>query len=157
MQEVRAVMWDAVIGQEHHPVDVAPLRAFQRAGNAVYETLDSAEQVRQQLQASRLDPWHYSPAQSAALLCTWNAYVLQTIGESLLAGAVGQPGSGRAVLPRPCYDQAWRVFAQVEPWVGCAQRALADPSYALNPQRLPADLPGWVDGLAPASYLRSLL
>jgi hypothetical protein len=151
------VMWDALIGQDHHLVDVAPLRAFQRAGNAVYETLDDAEQLRQKLQASGADAWRYSPAQSAALLCTWNAYVLQTIGESLLAGAVRQPGSGQTLLAKPCFDQAWLVFAQVEPWVGCAQRALTDPAYALNPQRLPADLPGWVDDLAPASYLRSLL
>jgi hypothetical protein len=135
-------------------VDTAPLRAFLRAGNSVYDAIDAAEARRAELRDNGVDPWAYPAASAAALLCAWNAMVLQTLGESLSGGGAY---AAMPALTRPVFDQAWRVLSQVAGWMACAQRALIDPNYRLDGTPLPAELPGWTDELAPPGYLRGLI
>jgi hypothetical protein len=135
-------------------VDTEPLRAFLRAGNSVYDAIDAAEARRSELRSKGVDPWAYPPASAAALLCAWNAMVLQTLGESLAGGGAY---AAAPLLPRPVFDQAWRVLSQVAGWMACAQRALADPNYRLDGTPLPADLPEWTDAVSPPGYLRGLI
>ena len=122
------------------------LEAKRRAGAAVYTELAETEQVRAELVVGGEDVWTASPAVGGHLLATWNAFVLQTLGESLLdADYAGDPGTA-GYLPPITFEQAWIWLATAAEWLSIARQARANPEYDPGGLvRLPADPPEFVD------------
>jgi hypothetical protein len=122
------------------------LEAMRRAGAAVYTELAEAEQVRADLVVGGEDVWTASPAVGGHLLATWNAFVLQTLGEALLdADYAGDPGTA-GYLPPVTFEQAWIWLATAADWLSIARQARANPDYDPGGLvRLPADPPGFVE------------
>ncbi|MFI6600056.1 hypothetical protein ACIBHX_27760 [Nonomuraea sp. NPDC050536] len=121
------------------------LEAYRRAGGIVYAELQQLEAAGEQLPSRRL--------------CTWNAFVLQSIGEHLLdADYAADPGTAGYVPPVTA-RQVGACFAQVEGWVSRARQSAGNPAYRVDKElRLPADLPAWAEAdPCPLPHLNGML
>jgi hypothetical protein len=68
----------------HGEVGAATVEAYRRAGAAAYSDQADAERVRSELVLSGRDIWTALPHQASQLLCAWNAFALQTLGDELV-------------------------------------------------------------------------
>ena len=119
----------------------------------------SIEAARAGLASEGVDAWSTSRAVAAQGLCTWNAFVLQILGERLIKADQETSPRPAGVLPLVTAEQASRVLSHVEGWLGRAQRAGADPGFRIEEEvALPADLPDWVDATpCPPAQLMAML
>jgi hypothetical protein len=123
-------------------VSADTLEAYRRASLAVYDALDHSESHRESAKAEGKNAWTLPPATKAEILCTWNAFVLQTLGDRFLeADYHGDPNTVGFVPPITS-DQILRFYSQVEGWLNRAQQAHFNPNYVLD-VAVPADLPAW--------------
>ncbi|GAA3605918.1 hypothetical protein GCM10022419_108410 [Nonomuraea rosea] len=135
------------------------LEAYRRAGGLVYTQLERAEELRGRLAQEGVDLW-YSPRSGAGqLLCTWSAFVLQSIGEHLLDADYAADPSTVGYVPEVTYRQVAACFAQVEGWVSRARQAESNPGYQVERElELPAGLPAWAEATpCPLPHLRGML
>ena len=142
----------AALGGER---DAAFLEALRAAGRVAYDELILAEKAR----ATGPSPWSVSPAVASHNLATWNAFVLQTLGETFLdADYAAKPGTV-GFVPPVTYDQAARWFAAVEGWVSRARQARVNPDYDISLELgLPAGLPPWAEvDACPPEHLTAML
>jgi len=126
-------------------VPAAELEGLRAAGRGVYQLYLEAEQLQVELAGARTHPFLASTGQRTQLLCTWNAYVLQVLGEALIDGDYHTSPITVGYLPPVTFEQAWACFVQVEPWQARSRRAADDPSYDLaDDVELPVPLPAWI-------------
>lgn len=135
-------IWNRLVCRLHGEVPADTLEAYRRASLAVHDLLEESEQRRLDAQAKGLTPWTLPTAQQAELLCTWNAYVLQTLGDKFLeADYAGNPITVGYVPPITA-DQVLGFYTPVEGWLSRAHEARANPHYRLD-VAVPSDLPAW--------------
>jgi hypothetical protein len=142
----------AALGGER---DAAFLEALRAAGRVAYDELIVAERIR----ASGVSPWGAPAAIGSQNLATWNAFVLQTLGETFLdADYAAKPGTV-GFVPPVTYDQAARWFAAVEGWVSRARQARVNPDYDISRELgLPGGLPPWAEvDPCPPEHLTAML
>lgn len=152
-------LWTRLAARLHGEVPADQLEAFRRAGSGVYESYLAAESVLTGLAASGTHPWA-APAQvRGQLLCTWNAYLLQTLGAALLDADYRAMPSTVGYLPPVTAQQAWALFEQVEPWLSRARQSEHSSSLEVaDDLALPADLPAWVEvEPCPRAHLDAML
>jgi len=126
-------------------VPAAELEGLRAAGRGVYQVYLEAEQLQVELAGAGTHPFLASTGQRTQLLCTWNAYVLQVLGEALIDGDYRASPITVGYLPPVTFEQAWACFVQVEPWLARCRRAADDPSYDLaDDVELPVPLPAWI-------------
>ncbi len=65
------------------------LYAYQRAGATVHDLLDAAERRRFDLAASGTSPFAMPSQVGLELVCIWNAFALQTLGDRMLKADAG--------------------------------------------------------------------
>lgn len=144
----------AALGGE---VSAETLDAYRRAGGPVYDLLLEAEERRDALIASGAGAWSADPATRAFLLCVWNAFALQTLGDEFVEADYRANPRTAGFVPKVTREQALRFYADVEQWLGRARRAEADPGYRLD-VRVPAEAPAWVDvEPCPHEHLHAML
>lgn len=121
------------------------LEAYRRAGGLVYAELELLEGAADPLPSRRL--------------CTWNAFVLQSIGEHLLDSDYAADSSTVGYVPPVTARQVGACFAQVEGWVSRARQSAGNPAYQVDKElRLPADLPEWAEAdPCPLPHLNGML
>lgn len=139
--------------------DAALLEALRAAGRVAYDELMAAEKVRAELTAAGSSLWDAPAAVSSQLLAAWNAFVLQTLGETFLdADYTANPGT-IGFVPPITYDQASRWLAAVESWVSRARQARVNPDYDISLElALPAGLPPWAEvEPCPPEHLSALI
>lgn len=134
------------------------LESFRRAGGIAYEELHHAEALRRRLAAEGAHPWRVEPGVSGRLLCAWNAFVLQAIGEHLLDADYAADPRTPGYVPPVTHTQVAACFDPVEHWTSLARQAACDDGFEFDASlRLPADLPEWVEtDPCPFPYLRGL-
>ena len=133
------------------------LEAYRRASGAVYELLDQVEQRRLECKAEGLDPWTVPPAVQCEMLCAWNAFVLQHLGDRLLQTDYDSNPATVGFVPPITSDQILAFYSQVEGWVNMAQQAHSNPNYRLA-VHIPADLPPWSEvEPCPNTHLHAML
>lgn len=134
------------------------LEALRAAGRGVYQAYLDAEQMQVELAGQGIHPFLASRVQRTQLLCTWNAYVLQVLGEALIEGDYHASPVTVGYLPPVTFEQSWACLSQVEPWLARCRRAMDDPSYDLaGDVELPVPLPAWVVVEEyPLNYLKAL-
>lgn len=149
-------LWRRAVSALHGEVSAESLEAFRAAGSGVYEQYLVAERARAALAAAGTHPWSAEPQVKSALLCTWNAHVLQALGSELLDADYRAKPSTRGFVPPVTAQQSWAWFSEVEPWLSAARQA--DLGSVSIPRPLPADLPSWVvvDPCPPA-HLEAML
>ncbi|MEV1242955.1 hypothetical protein [Nonomuraea sp. NPDC049750] len=135
------------------------LEAYRRAGGIVYTELEQAESLRGRLALEGVNLWHGPQGAAGQLLCVWNAFVLQAIGEHLLDADYTADPRTSGFVPPVTARQVGACFAQVEGWVSRARQAAGNPGY-LGEQELllPADLPEWAEAdPCPLPHLHGML
>lgn len=114
-------------------VSVDALGAYRTAGAAAFSLYLSAEEQR----ATGALAGHETFA-----LCTWNAFVLQTLGDAFVdADFAADPGTV-GFLPPVTAEQALAFYDQVGWWLAAGRQAQDDPGHVLEIQ-LPVELPEW--------------
>ncbi|MHB1235173.1 MAG: hypothetical protein ACYCZK_05830 [Microbacteriaceae bacterium] len=135
------------------------MEAYRRAGNAAYDDLSSAEGTRRELAVAGTDLWSTGPGQATQLLCTWNAFALQTLGDQFIEADYAADPSTVGFLPPVTAEQAARFLGEVQRWSAFARRGTADAQFDLSAQMaLPASLPPWVEvDPCPIPHLSAML
>jgi hypothetical protein len=129
----------------HGEVAATTVEAYRRAGSVAYQDILDAEQVRADLAVSGSGLWDASPAQASQLLCAWNAFALQTLGDELVEADYRADPRTAGYLPPVTAEQAAAFLGEVEHWSASARRAASDPSYDVAAEfALPVPLPDWV-------------
>lgn len=143
----------------HGEVSATTVEAYRRAGATAYQDILDADQVRADLAASGAGLWGASPAQASQLLCAWNAFALQTLGEELIDADYRADPRTVGFLPPATAEQTAAFLGEVERWSSGVRRAASDPSYdAAAEMALPAPLPAWVTAEpCPQTHLKAMV
>ncbi len=160
MTELAApALWRRVAAGLRGEISAEALESFRRAGRSVYAAYLAADKTYADLARAGTHPWDAPPATAGQFLCTWNALVLQTLGEALLDADYAAHPTTAGYLPRVTAEQARIFFAQVEPWLSRARQAAASSSYRVEAEvALPVPLPPWlVVQSSPAPHVHATL
>jgi hypothetical protein len=150
-------LWTRLLCLLQGEVSAATLEAYRRASLSVFELLEQAEQERLAAAAEGQNPWTIPPAKQAELACTWNAFVLQTLGNAFLDADYRDNPATTGFVPPITADQVLRFYSPVEGWLTRAQQAHADPHFQLDVS-IPADIPAWSEvEPCPNSHLHGML
>ncbi|MFC5182696.1 hypothetical protein [Actinomadura harenae] len=135
------------------------LESFRRAGGVAYAEMERAEALRKRLADEGANLWHVEPGVSSQLLCSWNAFVLQSIGENLLDADYSADPRTVGYVPPVTHTQVTDCFNEVEPWSSRARQAAGNTALDISTTvRLPADLPEWAEAApCPLPHLRGML
>ncbi|MCP2342835.1 hypothetical protein [Actinomadura rupiterrae] len=135
------------------------LESFRRAGGVAYAEVQNAEELRRKLAADGTNLWHVDPGVAGQLLCSWNAFVLQSIGEHLLDADYAADPRTAGYVPPVTHTQVTACFDQVEIWTSRARQAAGNKAYNVaDAVRLPADLPEWAEAdPCPLPHLHGML
>lgn len=134
--------WNRLMARVRREVPAADLDAYRRASDSVFALWEQAEHRRQERREQGVDAWQVPAPERAELICAWNAFVLQVLGNCILdADYQGDP-STRGFAPPGTAEQIRQFYLQVEGWTVRAHQARANPAYRLDVP-LPASLPRW--------------
>lgn len=139
--------------------DSVLLEALRGAGRGAYDELMAAEKLRDELTAAGRTVWNAPPAVASQLLSAWNAFVLQTLGETFLdADYAANPGTV-GYVPPVTFQQVAGWLSAVEGWISRARQARVNPDYDISTElALPAGLPAWAEVQpCPPEHLAALL
>jgi hypothetical protein len=137
-------------------VPSAVLEGFQRAGSEVYGLLDELEQRRLEWKVKDLDAWSVEPGAQIALVCAWNAFALQLLGDRLLEADYQASPRTVGYVPPVTAEQALAFYGQVAGWLGRARQAEASTTYELDVD-VPAPLPPWSEVVpCPSAHLAAM-
>lgn len=129
----------------HGEVSAATVESYRRAGAVAYEDLLTAEKLREKLAGCGTCLWEASAGELSQLLCSWNAFILQTLGNEFVESDYQSDPRTVGYLPPVTAEQAAAFFGEVEYWSSRAHRAAVDPHYDVSAEvGLPASLPAWV-------------
>ncbi|NUP50832.1 MAG: hypothetical protein HOW97_26510 [Catenulispora sp.] len=140
-------------------VAATTIEAYRRAGAWAYGEMAAADAARAETAASGADLWSIPVGRSSQLLCTWNAFALQTLGDALVEADYRADPRTVGYLPEVTAEQTAAFLGQVESWLAAARRGAADPGFDISTQvALPAPLPEWVEAEpCPRAHLDAML
>lgn len=138
----RPTLWNRFLAVMSGEVTADTLEAYRRASLAVYDSLDHCEAHRASARKEEKNAWTLDTSTQAELLCTWNAFVLQTLGDRFLEADYAASPETRGFVPPVTADQILQFYSQVEEWLNRAQQAHYNPDYELD-LSVPAELPPW--------------
>lgn len=147
--------WGNFRGMMRGEVDASVLEAFRRAGSSVYDLADEVEEKRQLLCLAGRSPWQFPMQFQTELLCSWNALVLQSLGDRLLLDDYMSDPVTEGLVPSSTLEQAEHFYGQVGSWLVAARMASASDRYRVR-RSLPGLLPVWHPGRRPPGHLRVL-
>lgn len=142
MLKDKSTLWHRMCAAVTGEVSADTLEAYRRASLAVYDALDHCQAHRKQATEHGKNAWTLSNSTKAEILCSWNAFVLQTLGDSILDADYQNDVNTIGFVPAVTSDQILRFYMQVEGWLNRAQQAHFNPDYKLDVY-VPADLPQW--------------
>jgi hypothetical protein len=144
----------AVISGE---VSAETLEAYRRASLPVFELLEQVEQARLTARAEGKTAWMLTPGEKAVGACTWNAFVLQTLGNAFLDADYQTHPNTVGFVPPITADQVMSFYEPVEPWLRRARQAQANPQFVLDVS-VPAPIPTWSEvEPCPNTHLKGML
>lgn len=154
-----ATVWGRMYAWLCGEVPATVLEAYRRAGPQVAEAMDLAEARRLECAIKGLGPWDVPRAVRAELVCAWNAFVLQTLGDEIVRADYECSPATTGLVPPETARQALAFYTVVEEWLTRARQARVDPGFQMDVQ-VPAPLPSWTDpvpGPAPGTLTEALL
>jgi hypothetical protein len=153
----RPNVWARLLCRLSGEVPADTLEAYRRATLAVLDLLEQTEQQRLLCRAEGHNPWTVPPATQAAMLCAWNAFVLQNLGNEFLDADYRNDPATVGYVPPITADQVLGFYAQVEGWLNRGHQAYSHSDYRLDVE-VPADLPPWSDvEPCPNAHLHGML
>lgn len=150
-------LWGRLVALIEGEVAADTLEAYRRAGLMVFDLLKQVEERRLDSKLQGLSPWAVPPAIQAELLCAWNAFALQTLGDEFLDADYRTSPATIGYVPPVTAQQILSLYNQVEAWVSRARQAASNPEYRLD-VAVPADLPPWSEAdPCPRAHLEAML
>jgi len=150
-------LWTRVVASLQGEVPAGALESYRAAGASVYDRLEATDAARAEALSRGADAWTLPRPVVLQALCTWNAFVLQSLGDEILAADYQASPATVGFVPSVTASQCLRLYAQVEPWLARAARAASDASYELD-VAVPADVPRWVEVKpCPAVHVQAML
>lgn len=140
--EQRPGLWNRFSALIQGEVAADTLEAYRRAGQVVYDLIDTVEERRLDLKIRGVDPWETEPATQAELLSAWNAFSLQTLGDQFLDADYQANPSTSGFVPLVTGQQVFAFYRQVEGWLSRARQAQTNDGYRLD-VAVPTSLPPW--------------
>jgi hypothetical protein len=144
MNTPQAGIWGRIVAATQGEVNTKILEAYRRAGSTIHDQLHQAENRRLERNIAGESPWTASKSSQLELLCTWNAHVLQVLGDKFLDADYSAQPVTAGFVPKVTYDQVEAFYSQVEGWLSRARQASSNPNYAIDVY-LPATLPTWAE------------
>ena len=142
MEDARLGFVGRLFARLQGEVPADELEAYRRAGAEVYALIDELEAERASWPLRELDAWSVPEATQVVLLCAWNAFALQTLGDRLLeADYESEPSTVGYVEPVTA-EQVLALYGQVPEWLSRARQARASVSFRLD-VAVPAAFPEW--------------
>jgi hypothetical protein len=135
-------IWKRVLAYAGNEVNAELLEAYRRAGSGIHDQLEEASRKRFDLKLEGKNVWTSDRGSQLALLCTWNAHALQTLGDQMLDADYKAYPATSGFVPRVTAEQAQGFYDQVESWLSRARQASINPNYQID-VALPATLPKW--------------
>ncbi|MBS1727736.1 MAG: hypothetical protein JST51_13530 [Armatimonadetes bacterium] len=133
------------------------LESYRRASSSVHDLLEECEAIRRNAELQGWTVWTMPRNKQAEILCSWNAYVLQILGNEFLDADYRDDPWTQGFVPPITADQVLRFYTQVEGWLNRAHQARVNPDYELDVQ-VPVDLPQWSEvEPCPNSHLHGML
>ena len=149
--------WNRFCAKVTGEVSADTLEAYRRASLAVYDSLNHLESHRQRAKDDGKSAWDMAPAAKAETLRTWNAFVLQTLGDAFLDADYQGDWKTVGFVPPITADQILVFYTPVEGWLNRAQQAHFNPDYQLD-LPVPAQLPAWSEvEPCPNAHLKGML
>lgn len=111
-------VWGRMVSRLQGEVPAEDREAYRRAGSKVYSLIADLELRRIEWGTTGVDAWTAPLSSQAALLCGWNAFALQTLGDSLLAADYESQPSTRGFVPPVTAEQTLAFYQQVPGWLG---------------------------------------
>jgi hypothetical protein len=150
-------VWGHLVSRLQGEIPAHTLEAYRRASLSVYEMLDHTEQKRLDVKIEGHHPWEVPQATQAEILCAWNAYALQLLGDKFIEADYANDPMTRGYLPPITSDQILVFYEQVEGWMSRARQAHSNPNYRLD-VGVPAALPAWSEvEPCPNAHLQGML
>jgi len=150
-------LWNRLVATAQGEVSSGTLEAYRRASLVVLELLDHVEAARAQAKLEGKTAWMLPKAKRIEMLCSWNAFVMQSLGTEFLDADYRDNPQTKGFVPPITSDQVMAFFAPVEGWLGRAKQAGADPHYTLDVP-VPAPVPAWSEvEPCPNSHLHGML
>uniref|UniRef100_UPI0037502CE7 hypothetical protein n=1 Tax=Armatimonas sp. TaxID=1872638 RepID=UPI0037502CE7 len=149
--------WGHLVSRLQGEIPAQTLEAYRRASLGVYEMLDHTEQKRLDIKLEGHHPWEVPSATQSEVLCSWNAYALQLLGDKFIEADYAGSPTTRGYLPPVTGDQVLSFYQQVEGWMSRARQAHSNPNYRLD-VGVPAELPPWSEvEPCPNAHLHGML
>ncbi|GIW37188.1 MAG: hypothetical protein KatS3mg073_1333 [Meiothermus sp.] len=124
------------------------LEAYRRAGAGVYALLG-------ELEASHPNPWTAAFSSQIYLLCVWNAFALQTLGDQMLAADEHLEPTSPGLVPPQTHALIRKFYQGSAEWLASAREA---EQGRYPEEELPASLPPWEGATRyPRVFLEALL
>lgn len=136
--------WNRLAARLRREIPATGLDAYRAASLPVFELWEQVEQRRRACSDEGLDPWMVPPATRTELVCGWNAFVLQVLGNCILDADYRADPATRGFVPRGTAEQILHFYQEVERWMIRAHQARNNPAYTIDIS-LPATLPRWSD------------
>jgi hypothetical protein len=150
-------IWGHLVSRLQGEIPAQTLEAYRRASLSVYEMLDHTESKRLDIKIAGHHPWEVPVATQAEILCAWNAYALQLLGDKFIEADYANDPATKGYLPPITADQILVFYEQVEGWLSRARQAHSNPNYKLD-VGVPAALPAWSDvEPCPNAHLHGML
>lgn len=138
-------------------VSAETLEAYRRAGLAVHELHADTDRRMEELKTAGSTTWSATPATQAERAFTWNAFVLQTLGDEFLDADYRLNPSTAGFVPRVTSEQIMSFYSGVAGWFSLARQAQSNSAYQADVD-LPASLPAWTEvEPCPASHMEGML
>ena len=145
-----------IVAYMRHEVSAAVLEAYRRTGRIVYELDERLEHARLEAMVAHGHPMAFPESTQAALLCGWNAYVLQIVGDLFVTTDFEHDPLTVGFVDKLVAEQAILFYGQVPRWVSRAEQARNNPGFHLDVS-VPVPLPDWPDGTPGIVYLTALI
>ena len=133
------------------------LEAYRRAGTTVWRTLHDLDERHHERAENERAPWSQDSGMRAERLCAWNAFCLQTLGDSLLDADYRRDPGTVGHVPAWLAEHALAFYAPVEEWVSRAYQARCNPHFKLDVSVPAGPLPWPQQGFETATHADSLL
>jgi hypothetical protein len=155
----RPTLFTRLAAALHGEVAATAIEAYRRAGASAYQDMLDAEQLRRDLSVAGGSLWTTRRDQASQLLCAWNAFVLQSLGDQLVDADYQADPHTVGFLPPVTAEQAAAFLGEVEQWSARARRAASDSGFDVAAEvALPAELPGWAEvEPCPRQHLAAML
>lgn len=138
-------------------VSADTLESYRRASLSVHDLLHQADEIRAMAKLENKSAWSVEKHLQAEMLCAWNAFVLQNLGNEFLDADYRDDPRTVGFVPPITADQVLRFYIQIEGWLCRAHQAHSNPDYRLDVQ-VPAELPAWSEvEPCPNSHLHGML